>query len=330
MSKRIPIAVAVALAGVALAWWLRSDRDVNAALTLYGNVDIREVDLAFRVPGRLTQMAFEEGDRVEEGALLARLDDEPYRQEAASAAARVDLASAKLSLFISGSRPQEIQRAEAGVREARAALVNAEGELGRQRGLAEQDATSERRLDDAVARHEEASARLGAAQEALDLAREGFRAEEIAAAEAEVALARADAERANTLRSDTELRAPAGGTLLSRIREPGAILRAGDAVYTLSLDRSVWIRAYVDEPDLGRVAPGMRVWIESDSTEGRFEGQVGFISPRAEFTPKSVETESLRTALVYRLRIVVLEPDGSLRQGMPVTITVPEPDGEGA
>lgn len=312
------------LAVAVLAWRFFGDRSDGGGLTLYGNVDIREVELGFRVSGRLDEMVFEEGDRVEPGAVMARLDGEPYREELAAAEARVASASANLRRLRTGSRPQEIERARAAVREAQAALENARRNLARQRELASRDATSERRLDEALARRDEAAARLAAAEEALSLARDGFREEDIAAGEAELALAEAEAQRARTRLEDTTLVSPAGGVILSRVREPGTILAAGAEVYTLSLDRPVWVRAYVDEPALGRVHPGMKAWVTTDSSDERYEGQIGFISPRAEFTPKNVETEELRTDLVYRLRVVIAEPDQGLRQGMPVTVTLPD------
>ena len=321
MRKRIPVVI-VLLAAVAIGiWWYKADRNGEGPLTLYGNVDIREVDLGFRVAGRLATMHYEEGDAVTAREPLAALDDEPYREAVAAAQARVAIAEARLALLRSGSRPQEVERAEASVREARAALRNAEQELERQRGLAERGLTSESSLDQAVAREDEAAARLRGAEEALDLARAGFRAEEIAGAEAELELARAEAAKAETQLADARLEAPAEGTIITRIREPGAIVGVGEPVYTLSLDEPVWIRAYVDEPDLGKIAPGMTAWAATDSSPTRYRAQVGFISPRAEFTPKNVETETARSDLVYRVRIIVTEPDSGLRQGMPVTVT---------
>src|SRR5690606_18387894 len=182
-------------------------------------------------------------------------------------------------------------------------------------------------LDLAETRRDEAAARLRAAEEALALARAGFRDEEIAAAEAELELALAEAAQRQTELDDTRLTAPSDGTIITRIREPGTILAAGAPVYTLSLDEAVWIRAYVEEPDLGKVAPGTPVHIETDGSPRRYRGRVGFISPRAEFTPKSVETVRARTDLVYRIRIIVDDADSGLRQGMPVTVVLGAPDG---
>ncbi|MFS8608599.1 MAG: HlyD family efflux transporter periplasmic adaptor subunit [Gammaproteobacteria bacterium] len=284
------------------------------------NLALNMESRGFRVAGRLGKMHYEEGDRVEAGALLAALDDEPYREALRAAKARVGIAEARLELVRAGNRPQEIERAEASVAEARAALRNAEQELARQRSLDERGLTSKSDVDLAAARADEAAARLRAAEEALALARAGFRDEEIAAAEAELELARAEAAIAETDLEDARLYAPSSGTLITRIREPGAIVGAGEPVYTLSLDEPVWIRAYVAEPDLGRVAPGMRVRVHTDAGRS-YRAQVGFVSPRAEFTPKTVETATARTDLVYRVRLVVIDPDSGLRQGMPVTVT---------
>ncbi len=122
---------------------------------------------------------------------------------------------------------------------------------------------------------------------------------------------------------DTVLTAPSDGVILTRAQEAGAILQTGSPVFTVSLVNPVWVRAYVHEPDLGRIHPGMSVEIRTDSRRDKpYTGQIGYISPLAEFTPKTVETTALRTALVYRLRIVVSDPDEGLRQGMPVTVTV--------
>jgi HlyD family secretion protein len=122
--------------------------------------------------------------------------------------------------------------------------------------------------------------------------------------------------------ADTVLTAPSAGIILTRAVEPGTMLSAGSTVLTLSLTDPVWVRAYVDEPDLGKVAPGTKVSVYTDARKEPYPGTVGFVSPTSEFTPKNVETTDLRTALVYRLRIVIDRPDSQLRQGMPVTVRI--------
>lgn len=330
MSKRIRvvIVVIVVLAIGTIGYLVRRDSD-DDGLTLYGNVDIREVDLGFRVSGRLVEMRLEEGDAVKPGNVIARLDPAPYQDELAAAEARVNRAKANVERLRSGSRPQEIESARARVREARAAYQNARRDLERQRELAAVDAASQKVLDQAQARRDETAAQLASARESLALAEEGFRTEDIAAGEAELAEAIAQRDLAQTRLEDSELFAPSNGVILTRIREPGTILREGEPVYTLSLQETVYVRAYVSGPDLGRIAPGNTVWVVTDSSDKRYRGQIGFISPRAEFTPKSVETPDLRTDLVYRLRIVVQDPDEGLRQGMPVTVDLPFAAGTG-
>jgi HlyD family secretion protein len=318
----------VLITGLA-AWgaWEMNQRwsadSANGGLTLYGNVDIREVQLGFRVGGRLQTMALEEGDGVEAGELLATLDDEPMREAVAAAEAGVLEAQARVDRAHTGSRPQEILQAEAQVREARAAVDNAAQELKRQQELTEKGLSSQHLLDAAIANHDQAAARLAANRETLALAVEGTRVEDIAAAEASLATAGAVREQVLTQLADTRLYAPSAGVILTRVREPGAIVGEGVPVYTLSLTEKVYVRAYVDEPRLGLLAPGARVLVKTDSSDRLYEGQVGFISPRAEFTPKTVETTELRTDLVFRLRIVVDDADEGLRQGMPVTVEFP-------
>lgn len=325
MKKRIPvlILVIVVLAIGAAAYWLHHDAEGNGRLTLYGNVDIREVDLGFRTSGRLIEMRLEEGDGVKAGDLIARLDPEPYQDELAAAEAAVGRTRANLDKLRTGSRPQEIESARAQAREAQAAYRNAEQDLVRQRELAAVKVASQKALDLAQARRDETAARLRSARETLALAEEGFRTEDIAAGEAELAEATARRDLAKIRLEDAILYAPSAGVILTRIREPGSILREGEPVYTLSLQETVYVRAYVSEPDLGRIAPGNTVWVLTDTSDRHYEGQIGFISPRAEFTPKSVETPDLRTDLVYRLRIVVQDPDDGLRHGMPVTVDLP-------
>ena len=327
MSSKSKVALGVILlaaAGGGGWYWLEGHKQqADIALTLYGNVDIREVELGFRVPGRLTDVLVDEGDGVTKGQRLAVIDGEPYRQGVALTEARVQLAQANLAKFEKGSRPQEVQQAQARVDEAQAAYDNAQREYNRQLGMFKTRSTSETARDAAQARRDQTAAALAAQREALALASEGFRSEEVNASRAEFAAAVAQRSQAETQLADTELLSPSDGTVLTRVREPGSIVAIGATVYSLSLRNPVYVRAYVAEPDLGKLAPGTAVEVATDSSDKRYHGRIGFISPRAEFTPKSVETAELRTDLVYRLRIVVADGDEGLRQGMPVTVIVP-------
>lgn len=322
MSKRaIFFVVLVAIAAgavVSIKPWQAEQS--TPPLVLYGNVDVRELQLAFRVSGRISEMLLDEGDRVAPGDLVATLDDQPLRDAYAVSEARVVEARARLDALLSGSRKQEVGQARAMVREAEAAARKAQQDLDRQNQLLPAGVSSQRQVDAAAAAHKQAVARVVASRETLALLVEGPRAEDIAAAEAAVTAAEALLAQVQTQLDDTRLFAPSAGTIMTRTREPGAMLAAGQALYVLSLDDKVYVRAYVAGPSLGRVVPGTEVSIRSDSSDRVYAGQVGFVSPRAEFTPKTVETPELRSDLVYRLRIVVSNADQALRQGMPVTV----------
>ncbi|WP_137389417.1 secretion protein HlyD [Rhodoligotrophos defluvii] len=333
--KLIPAVLVLVGLGVAAGWWfdlpgrLGWTRTQADRLTLYGNVDIREVRLGFRVSGRIASISVDEGDAVKAGQSLAKLDAQPYEDAVRAAEAQVANQSANLAKLEAGPRKAEIAQARAALAERKADLVNANQSLVRARRLRPGGAISQAELDRAQAAKDMAEARVNSATEALALLLEGTRPEDIAAARASLQAAQAELSRAKTSLADTDLLAPANGIILSRVREPGAIISPSDTVLVLSLSEPVWVRSYIAEPDLGRIHPGMTVEVVTDTAPDRpYRGQVGFISPVAEFTPKSVETPELRTDLVYRLRVVVEQPDEGLRQGMPVTIRVPMDQGE--
>lgn len=323
MKKILPVLVLLVVAG-AVVWQFRDRfRKSDETLTLYGNVDIRGVDLGFRVGGRLQEVLKDEGDSVKAGELLARIDREPYEHEVANAEAGLAAAEADLRLKRAGYRSEEIAQARAALEESRVAGKDAARVRERLADVIASGGTSQQNLDSAQAALDEAKQRVKVAEAKLKLLEAGFRPEEIAAAEAKAAQAKAACETAGLRLEDTELKAPSDGVVLTRALEPGAIMQAGATVLSLSLEHPVWVRAYVHEPELGQVPPGTKVVLTTDGRPERsFHGTVGFVSPRAEFTPKSVETPELRTALVYRLRIVVDDSDGSLRQGMPVTVSL--------
>lgn len=320
---RMLAGIAIALF-VVIAGWMVWQRQFAAKppLRLYGNVDIREVQLAFRQPGRVAAMKFEEGDVVEAGAPMALLDAASYRDALAAAEAAVAIARAERDKMRRGLRPQEIAQAREALNQAQAAALDSRRNFERQSSLLATGAVSQRTVDAARAANEQAAAAVKSAQAALSQATEGARAEDIEAAEGRLAAAEAARAQAATALADATLRAPSGGTVSARVREPGSMVTSQSPVYTLSLDAPIYVRAYVGEPDLGRIAPGTQVQVRTDGSSKVYHGQVGFISPRAEFTPKTVETADLRTDLVYRLRIVVRDADRALRQGMPVTIDV--------
>lgn len=323
-----PIIILIILAALAGAGWYfygkyRSDHE---PLTMYGNVDIRGVDLGFRVGGKLIEVMKDEGDAVKAGDLLARIDSVPYEREIEQAKATLSASQAELDLKKAGYRPEELEQARATLAQNIATKTNAERNHLRQAELVRGGSVSRQALDDAQTTLEEATQRVKVSEANLRQLEAGFRVEEVNAAAAQVAQASAALESAKIRLADTELKSPSDGVVLTRALEPGTIVQAGTTAMTISLENPVWVRAYVHEPELGQVPPGTKVLLFTDGRPDKpYHGKVGFVSPRAEFTPKSVETPHLRTSLVYRLRIIVEDSDGSLRQGMPVTVTLDQP-----
>ncbi|KPL69280.1 secretion protein HlyD [Erythrobacter sp. SG61-1L] len=322
--RLIPILAAAALliAAIATNGFGLVGKGNGGDLTLYGNVDIREVDMAFRVPGRIAAIDVDEGDKVEPGQMLALIDPAPLDSRIAESDAMISQARAQLAELMNGSRAQDVGQARARVDAAQAALRKAQQDVDRRQSLVEPGAISRDVWQATLAQRDQAQAQLNEAQQALSKLNQGARVEQIDAAKAQLKSAMAARGSLMVDRGDTALRAATAGTVVTRAQEPGAIVQSGQTVLTLSIDRPLRVRAYVAESDLSRVAPGMKVQVKADGNHKTYQGTIGFISPRAEFTPKTVQTEDLRTDLVYRMRITVTDPDDKLRQGQPVTVTV--------
>ena len=318
------VAALVFFVGRAVGWWGGS-RD--AATKIYGNVEIREVELGFRVGGRIAQVLVDEGDKVVPGQELARLDGQPIRDRLAGADAKVAAASAMVSKDAAGNRPQEVRAAQAAVADAEARLGEARRLNQRRRALSERGFISKAELQDSQSAVTAAAAQVESARAALSLAQAGTREEDRTATRADAAQMAAERRAIQTDLSDAVLKAPSAGQVLTRVREAGAIVQPGEIVYTVALTQPVRARAYVAETDLPKVKPGMRVTVHVDGTTKAWSATIGYISPVAEFTPRTVQTEDQRADLVYRLRLTVDDPKNELRQGQPVTVTLPSAPG---
>ncbi len=318
----IPILLLVALGG----WWLwRSQHHAGNIheLTLYGNVDVREVNLAFNGNQRIVRMLVNEGARVKKGQVLAELDTRYLKADVDQAKAQVSAQQQVLAALRAGSRPQQIRQARANVDGAKVDMDNARVNYQRLRDLAAKHLASMQQRDDARTAMDVAQARLDAAQQTLALAIEGPRTEDIAAAAATLRAREAALSLATTALADAVLKAPADGIIRNRILEPGDMASPQQPVYTLALADRIWVRAYVSETDLGRIHPGMAATVTTDSYPDKvYHGSVGYISPTAEFTPKSIETPEVRTTLVYQVRVYVSDADNQLRLGMPATVHI--------
>jgi HlyD family secretion protein len=270
MKKNILILIVVlALTSIIIVLIHRaySEKKDAGHIILYGNVDVRQVDIGFRVSGQVKQLIFEEGDKVPEGTLMCAMDDTPY--------------------------DSQLKEVVAAAESIKVNLDNANVLLKRRQELIGVGAVSQEDLDNAKARRDQLMADLDAAAANIEVAKDNL--------------------------AYTKAYAPTNGIILTRIREPGTVVNPADPVYTLSVSSPVWIRAFVSEPELGKVHYGMAAEVTTD-TGRRYSGSVGFISPVAEFTPKTVESTQLRTDLVYRIRVYADNPDNQLVQGMPVTV----------
>lgn len=321
------LAGGLAVAAISVALVRAGGHTESPLLELQGEVEIRQADLGFNVDGPIASVLVEEGEHVKAGQVLARLEPDAYRFNLANAEASLTNAEEVLRQFRNGFRPQEIEQSRANLSAAEAAQRLAHLSDQRNQSLVGQQYVSQAETDQSRSQAESADAALRQARADLSLKLQGTRIETIAQAEAQVKAAEANRDYQKYRLSHTEIQAPNDGIILTRIREPGSIVAANAPVLTLSVIKPLWIRAYVDEPNLDRVIAGAAVIIATDSPKGagtgkHYHGHIGFVAPTAEFTPKSVATPELRTSLVYRLRVVVDDGDETLRQGMPATVQI--------
>jgi membrane fusion protein YbhG len=288
------------VAGLLWFWFAHHGGGASGRLVLHGNVDIRQVQLAFNDSERITALLVREGDRVQAGQLLATLDSRRFKATVANSEANV------------AAQQQAVLKAEADMNVAQANLVNAERTFKRVQDLREKKVVSPQDLDNARAAFDVATATLAAAKQNIAAAKATLKANE-----AQLELVKRDLANA-------KLYAPSNGVIQDRLLEPGDMASPQVRVFTMALDDPLWMRAYVSETDLGKIHEGMRAEVTTDSFPNkRYEGWIGFISPTAEFTPKTVETAEVRTKLVYQVRIFVHNPRGELRLGMPAVATIP-------
>ena len=313
-------------ASAGIYWWLqmKEGAEAGAPLTLYGNVDIREVRLAFNGSERIEEIRVQEGDRVRKGEILARLHTERLQAVMEEAEAMVAAQRQVLATLEAGSRPEEIRKAEADLEAAIAKAQAAQDTYERRHRLSGRKLASPEEVEEAKAAASVAAAQVKAARAALDLVLAGPRKEVIAQARAQLHAQQAALTLAQVQLADASLIASADAIVRDRILEPGDMASPQTPVLTLALVDPVWVRAYLPEPALGQITLGAKATIHTDSyPDKRYAGWIGFISPTAEFTPKNVQTPELRTRLVYSVRVFACNPQDELRLGMPVTVTIP-------
>ena len=328
MNKKIAVLVLLAIIAIAAGswWYFWRPAPVTDHLTLYGNVDIRQVSLAFENSGRVNEMRVEEGDQVKKGQVLATLDTRTLTLQAEQAKAQVAAQEQALLKLKNGSRPEEVEQLQAQVKAAEAEARQADIRHKRLKDIATRSggqAISKQEVDDTLAQAQVAQAQLENQRKALKLAQIGPRTEDIAQAQAQLEAAKANLALLEHQLELSVLKSPTDAIVRARLLEPGDMASPSNSAYTLALTSPKWVRAYVNEVQLGHVKADMAATVITDShPDESISGRVGYISPVAEFTPKNVQTEELRTSLVYEVRILVDDADNRLRLGMPATVNI--------
>lgn len=301
--------------------WPWGDEAETSAITLSGTVDAREVDLSFQAGGRIKQLNTDEGRKVQANQVVAELDARDYELALDRARAQAASAGKALAALKAGSRKQDIHAAEAALAEAEAGLHLANLETGRITTLVSKRFATQEQLDTVKAQADVAAAKAETARQQLSLLREGPRKEDIERAAADQTAAQAAVKTAEQQLSYVNLLSNVTGVVSVRLAEAGQVVAAGQPVFRIAeLDRP-WIRAYLSETDLPRVKLGQPAEVRVDGLPDKvFSGRLSFISPAAEFTPKTVETRALRVDLVYRVKVDVDNAQGQLKIGMPADV----------
>lgn len=327
------VIIAVALIGF-WAWKYHDKKQLDSSLTLYGNVDIRQVSLAFEQSGRIQKLLVQEGDKVQAGQLLATLNTNALQIQAKQAQAQLKAQQEAIVKQEVGARPEEITQAKAQLASAQAELDKTDKNLQRLQILVSSTdgrAISQQELDYAKSNKDSAEAAVRERQANLELIIKGARQEDREATKAQYEVTKANLDLINYNLTQAELKSPVNAVVRARLQEVGDMTTAQKAVYTLALTDPKWVRVYVNEQDLSSIKMGGTAQIIRDSYPNQpINGKIGYISSVAEFTPKTVQTEEIRTTLVYEVRVYVNDPNDQLKMGQPVTVKVPLASGENA
>lgn len=320
MKKKVAIIAIVLICAAAVAWFVnRRTGDDGNTVAVSGTIEVTEVEVSFKIPGRVRERLVDEGEQVKAGQIVARLDDEDLRLELAQRERDTEILGANLRELETGFRKEDIDRADAAVKRVKADAERLKADFARQETLYRREVISRRDYDAAKASFESSRAALREAVAQQELMHRGPRSEQIEAARARLAQSMEALELARTRLGYTTLASPMAGLVLAKHVEPGEQVAAGTPIVSVGDMVNTWMRAYIAETDLGRVKVGQKAWVTSDTwPDRRYEGTVTFISPEAEFTPKSVQTQKERVKLVYRIKITIPNRNMELKPGMPV------------
>ena len=291
-------------------------------LTFYGNIDTRTVNVGFRFLGKIENITKDEGEIVKKDEILVKLDTASLEKSLEELNEKIFASKLELSKLQTGYRQEEILEAKAAMEEAIENLNKTKDTYNRQANLFKTKSTSEENFTISQLNYKQALATLDKAKALYELRKNGYREEDIKIQESNLKSLEIQAEKLKIDLNDSVIKAPVDGVILTRFKEIGAITNAGESILEIAKTDEFWVRAYIDEKNLGNIKPGLKMSIQTDSRSENYEGVIGFISPVAEFTPKNIETQELRADLVYSFRVIVKNPDDKIRQGMPVTLKI--------
>lgn len=291
-------------------------------LTFYGNIDTRTVNVGFRFLGKIENITKDEGEIVKKDEILVKLDTASLEKSLEELNEKIFASKLELSKLQTGYRQEEILEAKAAMEEAIENLNKTKDTYNRQANLFKTKSTSEENFTISQLNYKQALATLDKAKALYELRKNGYRNEDIKIQESNLKSLEIQAEKIKIDLNDSVIKAPVDGVILTRFKEIGAITNAGESILEIAKTDEFWVRAYIDEKNLGNIKPGLKMSIQTDSRSENYEGVIGFISPVAEFTPKNIETQELRADLVYSFRVIVKNPDDKIRQGMPVTLKI--------
>ncbi len=324
MRKKAIIAGLVILSGLTAFLFTRfNDTAEEGVLTVSGNVEVTEVNIGFKLPGRVTALFAEEGQRVSKGDRLGLLESAELESRVTQKRAYLEETKARLAELKAGARPQELELARAEVKLIEAELEKARKDLRRADLLFSNGAISAQQMDTAKKTFDVLASRHNKALETLSLIKEGARKEVISAAENRVRQAEAGLAASEAALKDTEIHAPVSGVVLRRNAEQGETVFPGMPVYTIADLTSPWIKVYVKEDRLGLVKLGQKAEAKTDSyPDKKYDGTVTYISSEAVFTPKNVQTQEERTKLVFGVKVSMENENDELKPGMPADVRI--------
>ncbi len=323
--KRLVVLVLALLAvGAALAVFLLGRRGDSGALVASGTVEATEARLGFQASGRIEAIGVQEGDRVERGQEVARLDQAEMRARREQAVAQAAAARAQLRELETGFRREEVAQARAAAAAAALRLADAERDLDRTRRLHEGGAVSREAYDKAVLAVDVARSQHAQSEEQLRLLERGPRVEKIEAQRAQLAQSEAAVRALDATLANMTLHSPFPGVVSVRHREPGETAAPGAAVVTVTNRDDRWVRIYIPEDRIGALATGLPATIRADTYPAKtYTGEVVYIATEAEFTPKNVQTTEERVKLVYAVKVrVTSDPTYELKPGLAADVTL--------